>query len=105
MNVILEMLFLTFSNADIQFAEEKLIWRSYITGEVLLTNQRVELIDKKNLAKAALDESVEAFIVHMASLISEMSIYPAEKAPKALLVTEETTIPAQYTDYTNVFSK
>ena len=47
MEVILGMPFLTFSNADIQFAEKELTWRSYITKKALLTTQRVELTDKK----------------------------------------------------------
>ncbi len=67
----------------------------------------MELIGKKEFAKAALDENVEAFVVHVASLNlrSKMSIHPAWEASIALLLTEEVTIPAEYLDYTNVFLK
>ena len=37
MKVILEMFFFTFSNVDIQFAENELTWRFYTTKEALLT--------------------------------------------------------------------
>ena len=37
--VVLGILFLTFSNADVQFAEKKLIWRIYTTEEALLTTR------------------------------------------------------------------
>ena len=47
--VVLRMLFLTFSNANIQFAEKELTWRSYTTAEALSTIKWVELIDKENL--------------------------------------------------------
>ncbi len=67
----------------------------------------MELIDKKEFAKAALDENVEAFVVHVASLSlgSKMSIHPARKAQIASLLTEEVTILAKYLDYTDVFLK
>ena len=37
MEVILGMLLLIFSNVNVQFAEKKLIWKTYITKETLLT--------------------------------------------------------------------
>ena len=49
------MFFLTFSNVDILFAEMELTWRSYIAAKVLSTTKWVELIDKKEFAKAAFD--------------------------------------------------
>ena len=58
MVVVLGMPFLTLSNADIQFAEKELIWRSYTAAEALPTTKRVEIINKKEFAKAALDENV-----------------------------------------------
>ena len=91
------MLFLTLSNADIKFAKKELTWRSYTTAEALPTIKRVELIDKKEFAKAALNENVEAFVVHVTSfslyLGPTMSIHPARKAQIALLLTEKVTIP------------
>ena len=49
------MPFLTLNNANIRFAEKELTWRSYTAAEALPTTKRVELIDKKEFAKAALD--------------------------------------------------
>lgn len=67
--VVLEILFLSFSNADIEFVElEKLTGRSYTITKALLTTSWVELIDKKKLAKAALDENFETFVVHISAL-------------------------------------
>ena len=79
MGVVLEMPFLTLSNANIQFAEKELTWRTYTTEDALPTTQRVELIDKKEFAKAAFDENIEAFVVHVSSLSlgSKMTIHAA----------------------------
>ena len=62
------MPFLTLSNADIQFVEKKLTWRSYTTAKALLTIKWIELIDKKEFAKVALDENSETFVIHVTSL-------------------------------------
>ncbi len=87
MEVVLEMPFLSLSNADIKFAElGKLIWRSYTAAEALLTTSRVELIDKKKFAKAAMDENSETFVVHMSALdVAESSIYLSRAAQIAAL--------------------
>ena len=58
MKVVLSMPFLIFSNADIQFAEKELTWKTYTIKKALPTTHQVELIDKKEFAKAALDESI-----------------------------------------------
>ena len=69
MEVVLGMPFLAFSNADVEFTElGKLIWRSYITTEVLPTTSRVKLIDKKKFARVALDRNSEIFVMHIAAL-------------------------------------
>ena len=92
--VVLRMPFLTLSNADIKFAQKELTWRSYTTAEALPTTKRVEIIDRKEFAKAALDENVEAFVVHVTSLsLNSMPIHPAREAQIASLVIEEVQIP------------
>ena len=78
--VVLGMPFLTLSNADVQFVEKELTWRSYTTAEALPTTKRVELIDKKEFAKAALDENSETFVVHVASLNLTPGIHPDRAA-------------------------
>ena len=75
------MPFLTFSNANIQFARKKLTGRPYTVAKALPTTKQVEIIDKKEFTKAALDKNVEAFVVHMTSLsLTSMPIHPAQKA-------------------------
>ena len=105
--VVLQMPFLTLGNADIQFAEKELIWRFYTAKKALPTTQRVELIDKKEFAKAALDENIEAFVVHVSSLSLrlKMTIHPAQEAQIASLLAKEVTVPAEYSDFADVFSK
>ena len=78
--VVLGMPFLTFSNADVQFVEKELTWRTYTTAKALPTTKRVELIDKKEFAKAALDENSETFVVHVASLNLTPGIHPDRAA-------------------------
>ena len=63
MEMVLRMPFLTLSNANIQFVEKELTWRSYTAIEALPTTKRVELIDKKEFAQAALDEESKTFVV------------------------------------------
>ena len=43
--MVLEMSFLAFINADFQFGTEKLTWRFYTTTETLSTSRRVKSID------------------------------------------------------------
>ena len=64
----------------------------------------MEIIDKKEFAKAALDEHVEVFVVHVTSL-STMAIHPAREAQIASLVAEEVQIPSEYSDFSDIFSE
>lgn len=64
MEVVLRMLFLIFSNANIQFVKKNLIWRSYILAKALFITKQIELTNKKELNKATLDENIEAFVMH-----------------------------------------
>ena len=103
--VVLSMPFLTLSNADVQFVEMEIIWRSYITAEALPTTKWVELINKKEFAKAALDEKSETFVVHVASLNLTPGIHPDRAAQIASLLAEEVRIPDEYSDFADVFSE
>ena len=79
--VVLEMLFLKISNADIAFGEGTLTWKFYITKEALLTIEQVQLIDPKEFVIAALDMDSETFVVHVAiQEQEEMAIDPGRKA-------------------------
>ena len=80
MEVVLGMPFLTSSNADIQFAEKKPTWRSYTAAKALPTTKWIELIDKKEFAREALDEESETCVVHIAALkapLAVMAIHPS----------------------------
>ena len=103
--VVLGMPFLTLSNADVQFVEKELTWRSYTTAEALPTTKQVELINKKEFAKAALDEKSETFVAHVASFNLAPGIYPDRAAQIASLLTKEVKIPDEYLDFTDVFSE
>ena len=103
--VVLGMPFLTLSNADVQFVEKKLTWRSYTTAEALPSTKRVELIEKKEFAKAALDENSETFVIYVASLSLVPGIHPDRETQIASLLTKEVKIPDKYSDFTDVFSE
>ena len=108
MDIVLGMLFLTLSNADIRFAEGELTWRTFTAAEALPTTKRVQIIDRKEFAKAALDPNKEAFVVHVATVTAEpMIIHPAREAQIALLKANEApvTIPVEYSDFSDVFSE
>ena len=73
------MLFLTLSKADIRFAEQELVWRTYMAAEALSTTSRVEIIDKREFAVAALNVDNKTFVVHVAALAepTTMPIHPS----------------------------
>ena len=101
--VVLGMPFLTLSNADVQFIEKELTWRSYTTAEALLTTKRLELINKKEFAKMALDEKFETFVVHVESLNLTPGIHPDKVAQIAFLLAKKVRIPDEYSDFADVF--
>ena len=66
----------------------------------------MEIIDKREFAAAALNADDETFVVHVAALAepTTMPIHPSCQAQVAALTSEETGIPAEYSDFSNVFS-
>ncbi len=84
MEVVLGMPFLDLSNANFQFGAEELTWRTYTVTEALPTSSRVELIDKKEFAKTALDQNSETFVMHVATLEATI-IHPSRAAQIATL--------------------
>ena len=104
--MVLGMLFLTLSKADVRFTEQKLVWRTYTAAEALPTTRRVEIIDKREFAAAVLNADDETFVVHVAALAepTTMPIHPSCQAQVAALTSKETRIPAEYSDFSNVFS-
>ncbi len=107
-DVILGMLFLTMSNADIDFQARDLQWRSYIIKDVFSTIKRVELIEKKEFAVTALDLEYKVFIVYVAALDIDLSdkIHFSNKAQIAHLKADEASIKvaSKYANFADIFS-
>ena len=80
-NISLEMdlriPFLILSKADIRFAEQELVWKTYMAAEALPITRRVKIIDKKEFAIATLNVDDKNFVVHVAALAepTTMSIH------------------------------
>ena len=83
------------------------MWRTYTTNEALPITKQVQIIDKKDFIIVALNTDSETFMVHVA-------IWEREKMPMhfkkqaqvgALLFNKASTkVPAEYSDYSNIFS-
>ena len=104
--LILGMLFLTISKANMRFAEWKLVWRTYTVAKFLLITRKVKIIDKKKFEAAALNvnnETVVAYVVALAEPTT-MPIHLSYQAQVAVLTSEETGILAKYSNFSNVFS-
>ena len=52
-----------------------------------------------------MDKNVKAFMVYLAFFNSKMLIHPAGKAQIALLIAKNVSVPAEYSDFADVFSK
>ena len=63
--IVLRMLFLTLSGADVDFLDRELRWRTYITEEALPTTRRVKLVAKKEFAAAKLDPKHDTYVVYV----------------------------------------
>ena len=79
--VVLEMLFLTLSNVDIDFSGRELRWRTYTTKEVFPTTKYIELVGKKEFAAATLDPKYKTYIIHVTSINSTLLIASLESIP------------------------
>ena len=63
--IILGILFLKISNADISFGEKTLMLRTYITMEALSITEQVQMINPKEFVIATLDINSKTFMVHI----------------------------------------
>ena len=109
--VVFGMLFLTLSDADVDFSGRELWWRTYTTKKVLPTTRCVELVGKKEFAAAALNPKHETYVVHVASLsftllVASLDVYPFREPQISGLIVEKapTKVLAKYSDFANVFS-
>ena len=118
--MVLGISFLKISNADVAFGEGTLTWKSYTTNEALPITEQVQLVDPKEFVIAALDADSKTFVVHVTIRErEEMAMNPDRKAQieaqsgaqvqdgaqvGALLFDEAPIkVPAEYSDYNNVF--
>ena len=105
--VILGILFLKLSNADVLFGEKALMWRTYTINKALITTEQVQIIDKKDFVMAALDANSKMFVVHVAIWKQEeMPMHSKRQAQVGALLFNKapTKVLAEYSDYNNVFS-
>lgn len=117
MEIVLKMSFLAFSNRNVKFTElKKLSQRSYITPKALFTISQVELINKKQFARKALDENSKTSVMNATALevSTVISIHFSRTSKvyglnKSTLVTMQRNkafikILAEYSDYADIFS-
>lgn len=86
--VVLRMSFFTFSNINIGFLDRKLISKTYSATKALSIIKKVQIINRKKFAKATLDLNKKAFVVYIATITLEMTIYWDRKGQIVLLKTK-----------------
>ena len=109
--VVLRMLFLTLSNANVDFSGRNLRWRTYTIKKALPTTRRVKLVGKQEFVAAALDPEYETYVVHIASLssnplVTSLDVHPFRRSQISGLIAGEapTKIPDEYSDFAEVIS-
>lgn len=85
-DIVLNMSFLAYSNADIQFNTENFTWKTYRVAKALLTARRIELIDRHKFDTTALNENSGTFVVYVIALKAlESILHPSwDSLPGAL---------------------
>ena len=79
MDIILEISFLAFNNADIMFKATILTWRFYNIAKALLIAKQMELINNHKFVKITLDKNSETFLIHVVALETpKLAIYPLQ---------------------------
>ena len=113
--VVLEMLFLTLSGANVDFLGCELRWRTYTTKEALPTTRRIELVGEKEFAAVAFDSELKSYVVHVGSVSSDVSpssflleldVHFSRRPQVSGLIAEEALIKisAKYLDFADLFS-
>ncbi len=106
-DIVFGILFLTISNADIDFQAQDLQWRFYITGDIFSTAKKIELIWKKEFAITVLDLEYKVFVVYIVALSVDSGdkIYLLRKVQMTDLKANKvhTVIPSKYIDFADIF--
>ena len=107
MEVVFGMFFLTLSKVEVDFVEKKLTWKAYTIAKALPTNKNVQIIGPKEFVKAVLDQEQEAFMVYITMFSKPIKVHPDWEVQIATLITDKAPviIPAEYSDFKDVFSK
>ena len=63
------------------------------------------LIYQKEFAKMALNENIKAFVMHISSIGSKITIHLVRKAQMALLLAKKIIVPAKHLDFADIFSE
>lgn len=107
MDIIFDILFLTFNNVNGLFAKQKFTQKLYIPAKILLISKPIQIINQKEFITVVLDPGKEAFIVYIVSfsLSSKIQIHPAWKTQITLLLIKKVTIAAKYLDFIDLFLK
>lgn len=71
MDLVLAMIFLNFSNANIQISTESFTGTIYYSPVVFGTTRHEQLINKDKFAQLTLEENSETFFVHVIALNTE----------------------------------
>ena len=109
------MLFLTLSDANVDFLDWELWWKTFTIKEALLTTRSVELVNRKEFAVAILDPEHETYIVHVGSVSSdalpslsplELDVHTSRRPQISGLIAEEapTKVFIMNVDFADVFS-
>lgn len=107
MEVILRISFITLNNVNIGFLDKELTQRTYSVAKAVFTTKKIQIIDWKEFAQVMLDFDKKTFVIYIATITSEITIYPEHKAQITFLKTKKAliSVPAKYLDFANIFSK
>ena len=104
--IVLGILFLALSNADIQFDIKSLTYRSYNAAEALPIARRVKIINKHKSAQAIFDNKSGTFVMYIAAMKALKPAIYQSWAPLLVTLKQDkalTEILLEYVDYANVF--
>ena len=83
------------------------MWKFYITSEALPTIKQVQIVDLKKFVIMAFDINSKIFVVHIAIQKEEkIPVHSKKQTQVGVLLFDKapTEIPAEYSDYSNIFS-
>lgn len=113
LEIVFETFFHTLSSVNVDFLDQKLRWRTYITEKAFLTTKCIKLVEKKEFAVTALDLKYETFVIYIESLFATFfsstllnaNIHLFRRFQIAGLIAEEvlTKIFNEYVDFVDVF--